>query len=167
MSAFTENLIVSPLPDGKTWVLRKAFSYDVGEEGSGETICVPAGFLTDFASVPRVFWIFFPKWGKYGNAAVIHDYLYWAQDKQYPKKRADEIFLEGMTVLNVRKNVAKILYWCVKYFGIFAWYSNKKQRGIRKFIDISWEFIEIPQMELKGFLPDGTPGEVPAAAVEV
>lgn len=80
MSVFTENLIVSPLPDGNTWVLRRKFSYDVGQEGSGETIAVPAGFITDFASVPRPLWAVFPKWGKYGNAAVIHDYLYWVQD---------------------------------------------------------------------------------------
>lgn len=155
MSVFTENLIVSPLPDGKTWVLRKRFSYDVGEEGSGETIAVPAGFMTDFASVPRLFWVFYPKWGKYGNAAVIHDYLYWVQDEKYPKKRADEIFLEGMLVLGVRKFTAKILYWAVKYFAIFAWYSNKKakQKGEKKFIDMPDVIMEIPQIELKDFLP--------------
>ena len=155
MSAFTENLVVSPLPDGKTWVLRKSFSYDVGEEGSGETIRVPVGFLTDFASVPRMFWWVFPKWGKYGNAAVIHDYLYWQQDEQYPKKRADEIFLEGMGVLSVTKRVAKILYWSVKYFGKSAWKNNEKakDKGGEKFIDIPEESIEIPEMALKGFLP--------------
>jgi len=156
MSVFTENLIVSPLPDGRTWVLRKTFSYDVGEEGSGETIRVPVGFITDFASVPRLFWSIFPKWGKYGNAAVIHDYLYWVQDEQYPKKRADEIFLEGMLVLNVKKITAKILYWAVKYFAQSAWNDNKKdkEKGIKKFIDISQEITEIPKMELKGFLPE-------------
>jgi len=155
MSAFTENLIVSPLPNGKTWVLRKDFSYDVGEEGSGETIKVPAGFITDFASVPRLFWIFFPKWGKYGNAAVIHDYLYWVQESKYPKKKADEIFLEGMFVLNVKKCTAKILYWSVKYFACLAWKGNKKDKakGVNKFIDIPEEKVEIPNMELKGFLP--------------
>jgi hypothetical protein len=155
MSAFTENLIVSPLPNGKTWVLRKEFSYDVGEESSGETIKVPAGFITDFASVPRVFWTLFPKWGKYGNAAVIHDYLYWVQESKYPKKRADEIFLEGMLVLNVKKCTAKILYWVVKYFACWAWKGNKedKAKGVKKFIDIPEEKIEIPNMELKGFLP--------------
>ena len=154
MSAFTENLIVSPLPNGKTWVLRKDFSYDVGEEGSGETIRVPAGFITDFASVPRLFWICFPKWGKYGNAAVIHDYLYWEQEK-YNKKRADEIFYEGMIVLEVKKCTAKILYAAVKYFGCCAWKKNKKARakGVKKFIDVPVEKIEIADMKLKDFRP--------------
>ncbi|MHC4498620.1 MAG: DUF1353 domain-containing protein [Planctomycetota bacterium] len=153
MSIFTENLIVSPLPDGKTWVSRKAFSYDVGEEGSGETIKVPAGFITDFASVPRLFWAFFPTWGKYGNAAVIHDYLYWEQS--YPRERADGIFLEGMLVLGVEKGKAKLLYNAVKHFGKRAWGRNKKakKKGVKKFIDITDEIIEIPKMELKGFMP--------------
>ncbi len=38
MSRFTEILTVSPLPNGKSWVLRKPFGYDVGHEDSGETI---------------------------------------------------------------------------------------------------------------------------------
>ena len=156
MSAFTENLIVSPLPDGKTWVLRKKFSYDVGIEGSGETIAVPAGFITDFASVPRPFWWLFPQWGKYGNAAVIHDYLYWIQDDKYPKQRADEIFLEGMLVLGVGKVTAKILYWAVRLAGRWAWNDNTKakQKGRRKFIDLPTETTEIPDMALKGFVQE-------------
>ena len=32
--------------------LLASFSYDVGAEGSGDTILVPAGFGTDFASIP-------------------------------------------------------------------------------------------------------------------
>jgi hypothetical protein len=154
MSAFTENMIVSPLPSGRTWVLRKQFSYDVGTKGSGETIKVQAGFITDFASVPRLFWWIFPKWGKYGNAAVIHDYLYWVQEEKYPKERADEIFLEAMMVLNTGKLTADILYCAVKYFGRFAWSGNKKakSRGRKKFIPLPEETTEIPQIQLKDFI---------------
>ncbi|MBN1787855.1 MAG: DUF1353 domain-containing protein [Sedimentisphaerales bacterium] len=154
MSAFTENLIVSPLPDGKTWVLRKSFSYDVGEKDSGETIKVPAGFLTDFTTIPRIFWAILPRWGKYGNAAVIHDYLYWMQFEKYSRKRADQIFLEGMLVLNTRKWIAKIIYLSVKYFGSIAWYGNTKAKakGIKRFIDIPQQTIEIPDIQLKDFV---------------
>jgi len=51
MSRFTKALIVSPLADGKTWVLIEPFAYDVGELGSGDTIEVSKGFKTDFASI--------------------------------------------------------------------------------------------------------------------
>ena len=33
--------------------------------------------MTDFASVPPVFRSLVSNWGKHGNAAVLHDYLYW------------------------------------------------------------------------------------------
>lgn len=36
---------------------------------------VPAGFVTDFNSVPRGLWNFFPPW-EYPEAGVVHDALY-------------------------------------------------------------------------------------------
>lgn len=44
------------------------------------TVSVPAGFYTDFNSVPRGLWNFFPPW-EYPEAGVVHDYLY-----QHPGK---------------------------------------------------------------------------------
>jgi hypothetical protein len=132
MSNFTEILLVSPMPDGKNWAIMKNFGYAVGSEDSGEVIDVPFGFLTDFASVPRIFWWMFPKWGKYGNAAVIHDFLYW--DQRYTRKKSDSVFLEAMGVLGVNKMTARILYLAVYLFGFVAWKSNqsrKKKLGSR------------------------------------
>ncbi len=126
MSRFTEILLVSPLPDGKNWVIKKDFGYEVGNEGSGEVIDVPMGFATDFASVPRLLWWLFPKWGKYGNAAVIHDYLYW--DQRYSRMRSDDIFLEAMKVLEVDQLTAWILYQSVSWFGWLSWKSNRERK---------------------------------------
>jgi len=61
MSLFTSPLLVSPLSDGRTWVLMRVFGYDVGTEGSGDNIDVSIGFQTDFASIPRPFWVILPK----------------------------------------------------------------------------------------------------------
>jgi len=36
---------------------------------------VPAGYVTDFASVPRLLWVLFPQSGRWDKAAVVHDYL--------------------------------------------------------------------------------------------
>lgn len=132
MSKFTNILIVSPLADGKTWVLHDSFSYDVGSEGSGDTITVPHGFMTDFASVPRPLWWWLSPWGKHGNAAVIHDYLYWVQLRS--RREADDIFLEAMTVLEVHGFDKRLMYWTVRLFGGFAWRGNqrKRQEGYRK-----------------------------------
>lgn len=127
MSQFTKALVVTPLADGRTWVLMEPFSYDVGSEGSGDTVNVPVKFMTDFASVPRLLWIVFPQWGKYGNAAVIHDWGYWSKERS--KQQTDLIFLEGMKVLGVRPFTRTVLYLAVHLFGGWAWRSAGKRRA--------------------------------------
>lgn len=126
MSRFTSILLVSPLADGKTWVLMREFGYDVGAEGSSDRINVPMGFQTDFASIPRPFWVILPKWGNYGNAAVIHDWLYWSQGR--PRRAADGVLLEGMLVLGVGVVVRSMIYWAVRLFGWLAWLRNQADR---------------------------------------
>ncbi|MFQ5792961.1 MAG: DUF1353 domain-containing protein, partial [Acidobacteriota bacterium] len=109
-----------------TWVVMRPFGYEVGAEGSDDVIEVPVGFQTDFASIPRVFWIFLPKWGTYGNASVIHDWLYWEQSRL--RSKADAIFREAMGVLGVRAAVRQVMYWAVRSFGCLAWYRNQADR---------------------------------------
>lgn len=144
MSSFTEALMVSPLKNGKQWVTRREFIYDVGEEGSGDVVSVPIGFITDFASVPRLFWTILPKWGKYGNAAVIHDYLYMSQERS--RKESDDIFYEGMVVLGTNKIIAKIMYYAVRIFGGFAYYKDNKRKY---FFETSEEMVNVPFMDIK------------------
>jgi hypothetical protein len=43
--------------------------------GRRDTFVVPDGFLTDFASVPRVVIWLIPRFGRYTPAAVLHDWL--------------------------------------------------------------------------------------------
>lgn len=52
------------------WRVLTSFSYKIDEE---RHVSVPAGYLTDGASVPRLFWNMIPPWGAYGQAAVVHD----------------------------------------------------------------------------------------------
>lgn len=127
MSRFTDPLLVTPLADGHTWVVMRDFGYELGREGSGDSIDVAIGFQTDFASVPRPLWWLFPCWGKYGNAAVVHDWLYWTQLR--PKPEADRIFLEAMTVLGVGPFTRYSLYYAVHWFGGVAWIQNQEDRA--------------------------------------
>lgn len=126
MSRFTDALIVTPLSDGKSWIIVVDFGYDVGSEDSNDHINVDIGFVTDFASVPRVLWWALPKWGKYGNAAVVHDWLYWSQTRS--RKESDSIMLEAMEVLGVSKLKRKSIYRAVRIFGNWAWVRNQWDR---------------------------------------
>jgi len=130
MSSFTTELHVTPMPDGRRWKLTRAFTYEIGKKGSGNKIKVPVGFITDFASVPKMFWGFISNWGKHGKAAVIHDYLYqnhkpegkWFK-RMFSKerKRADDIFLEGMVVLKVIVWKRRAMHLAVRLFSWLAW----------------------------------------------
>lgn len=119
MSSFTSPLVVSPLSDGRRWRLVWSFTYHVGSEYSKDVIRVPAGFITDFASTPPHIWTIIPPWGKYGKAAIIHDYLY--QTASRTRKEADDIFREAMEVLEVSKIRIFLMYWAVRLFGWLAY----------------------------------------------
>lgn len=119
MSPFNCPLILTPLSDGRNWKLVEELLYETNVPKT-HLITVPAGFITDFASVPRVFWRVIPPWGKYGRAAVVHDWLY--KEKGGDRETADLIFLEAMTFLGVAKWKRYVMYWAVRCFGGPAWH---------------------------------------------
>lgn len=98
--------------DGRNYMLLSAFQYD----SSLGTIGVPAGFITDFASIPEFLWNILPPTGKYGKAAVVHDYLYRTPEAA-SKEIADAIFLEAMKALGVGWFTRYAMYWGVVFFG--------------------------------------------------
>lgn len=81
-------------------------------------IKVPKGFITDFASVPRIFNIFILPYGKHSSASLIHDWLY-SQDctLKMKRKEADKIFLEIMKEEGVNIFKRNLMYYAVKVFG--------------------------------------------------
>mgnify|MGYP003393857503 CR=1 FL=1 len=114
MSTFTDPLTVTKI-DARHWKVSRDFRYYVGQEDSSDCIDVPEGFVTDFASVPRPFWIIFPPDGQYTQAAVLHDFLY--SEKKRKRAECDRIFLEAMTVLNVPPWKRWVMYLAVRIFG--------------------------------------------------
>ena len=100
------------------WEVYKDFGYKDRELDI--TIVVPKGSRTDFASIPRIFWSILPPWyPTYGEAAVIHDYLY--RHGLYNRKAADIVFLHAMKELNVVKWKRTVMFWAVRLFGTPAY----------------------------------------------
>ena len=122
MSQFTDPLEVE-YDDGHIWTLVTPFDYVLSDDMTGPVIHVPAGFQTDFATIPRPLWSLLPPTGKYGKAAVIHDYLYTTGghvpvDKAtYTKAQADEIFKNAMKVLGVPSPLRQTMWLAVHLFG--------------------------------------------------
>ncbi|ELM3415986.1 DUF1353 domain-containing protein [Salmonella enterica] len=113
MSKFTTPAILEMLGHYK-WRVYEPFAFYLSDDNS-DVISVPAGFVTDLATIPRIFWSVMPPDGKYAKAAIIHDYLY--DNALRTKKEADLIFLDGMAVLGVPKWKRIVMYLAVRIFG--------------------------------------------------
>ncbi|EHT5012411.1 DUF1353 domain-containing protein [Salmonella enterica] len=113
MSRFTTPAILEMLGH-YLWRVHEPFTFYLSDDNS-DVIEVPAGFITDLATIPRIFWTLLPPDGKYAKAAIIHDYLY--DNALRTKREADLIFLDGMTVLGVPRWKRMIMYYAVRLFG--------------------------------------------------
>ena len=106
---------VRPLPAGdNAYVLIETLAYrtDIIEQ---KNIIVHKGFVSDGASVPRIFWPLFPPMGNYTAAAIVHDYI--CVEKICSSKDGAKIFLEAMKDLGVPKPVRYPMYLAVRVFG--------------------------------------------------
>ena len=95
-------------------MVAKPFSYDVGFEGSGDTIEVPAGFVSDLASIPRLLRCIFPTAGVVAKAALLHDYLL-----ETDPDRADDVFSEALKVADAHWLTRFCLVTGVRVWSLF------------------------------------------------
>lgn len=84
-------------------------------------VTVPAGFKTDFASVPRLFWSWIPRTGRYNHAALVHDFLYRTQPQGWTRRMADEVFLDLMREDGVSALRARLMHRAVRVGAWWAW----------------------------------------------
>jgi hypothetical protein len=99
------------------------WSPDPGQQGPA-AVEVPKGFVTDFASIPRVFWSLLPTDGNYVYSAIIHDYLYWTQEGK--REDADRVLQLSMGDFKVNALTSATIHSAVRLGGGFAWESNRK-----------------------------------------
>jgi hypothetical protein len=96
------------------WKLAEPFRF----QGT-RCINVPVGFITDFASVPRIFWNLFSPTGSYMRAAVVHDFLF--HSKILTRRESDLVFLEAMKAAGVGLLTRSFVYGAVRVGGWAAW----------------------------------------------
>ncbi len=133
MSNFKTPLVVSPLPDGRRWKLHTKFVHELITSELRLLITVEAGFITDFASVPWPFWSLIRPWGRWGKAAVLHDWLYRHQyillatnvPTPISRQEADLLFFGAMGELGVAPWRRNLMYWAVRAFGWLAWRKKR------------------------------------------
>ena len=122
MSKFIDDLIVQPKGDGVYWTVHEPVSYQ--SDVLGITITIPNGYVTDGASIPKLFWNIVSPVGPYFFSAVFHDYGYRWQ--KFPRRKVDDAFLEGMWVLKCKVWQYVVIYLAVRLFGAHAWKKDAK-----------------------------------------
>lgn len=135
-----------PIGDGR-WRLTEPYSYEWLHDGVLRRLTIKAGFVTDLASVPPIFWALgFPPDGLHRAAAVVHDGLYkargvlpsddlvyyearqWSEPKgwqalpaKYTREGADRMFGRLMREGLVPRWRRRAMYRAVRLFSWIFW----------------------------------------------
>lgn len=120
MSAFLSKLVVEQVDteagEGRgSWQLVQPLVYR--SASLSIELTVPIGFITDFASVPRVPFVF--DWlGDRGHlAATLHDWLYSTPHPLPHREAADDILYEALLAQGVGEIEATLIYEGVRIGG--------------------------------------------------
>ena len=93
---FRTDLEYKEVIPGCLWQLTHPLIYDYWRYGYKRRIIVPAGYYTDFLSLPLLSKAIFTKDGAGKWASVIHDYCYVALQDEFTQKQADKIFRQAL-----------------------------------------------------------------------
>lgn len=116
--------LVSDLSEGK-WRLKAPLFFQ--SSTLNQIITVPQGFVTDFASVPRLPLAFLLAGDTAHRPAVVHDYLYSCSDVE--RSDADSVFLEAMDSVGVPWWRRRIMWAAVRCFGWSRKTNKRKLKG--------------------------------------
>lgn len=105
----------------RVWVLAQDLVYASAIEEAPPSILVPAGFRSDFATIPRFLWSIIPPDGTYTAAAVLHDFLY--SENRIPRWVADSIFCEAMKQSGTPWVARWPIWMAVRIFG--TWHFRR------------------------------------------
>ena len=107
-----------------TAILQQPMSYRIGT--SGDSIVVPAGFVAQFASVPRSLWSELSPVGEHALAAIVHDYLYWFQPCE--REETDNLLMIAMRERGVPDLRRGAVYAGVRLASDDVWNANRVAR---------------------------------------
>lgn len=116
----------------RRFTLDADFVYDDPEKGL--RVVVPAGFCTDFSSVPGAFWAYFAPW-EHPEVGLVHDWLYKSPSAltstiwplPLTRQQADDVFRRILHLKGVRITKRNILYAALRLGGSIAWDRHRKQ----------------------------------------
>lgn len=86
---------------------------------SGISLTIPSGFVSDLASVPRLFWGIISPSGRHDLAVLVHDYLL---ENNVPRNIADRemlLLLKKSKVSWIKRN---LMYLAVRFYSFSVFF---------------------------------------------
>lgn len=115
---FLTPLQVQKLHNGR-WLLVREFCFEL----DATVYCVPQGFETDFASVPRLPFAYLVAGNTSHEAAVIHDWMYM---DGFPRAYADSVFLAALKAEGINWWRRNLMWLAVRIAGSWAYDAKRK-----------------------------------------
>lgn len=132
---FKRSPVVTPFYDSY-WLLLEDLTFDAVRVRDNKhfRVTVPAGFVTDLASIPVPLNAIYDKTGRYSSAGILHDYLYWTQ--MCDRESSDRLIKEGLKATGAGYLTRNTIKYGVLWFGWAAWNANAKARanGVERFV---------------------------------
>jgi hypothetical protein len=127
-----------PLPDGKYWVTEHELVFR--SERHQCLVQVPARYVTDGASIPRLLWPFVGHpFGNYHPAALVHDRIYethtvlvGGRERPAPRSLADSLLEEACRDLDIDWWPRVGICRGVQVGGWVAWGNGQERRQTRQ-----------------------------------
>lgn len=127
------------------WRILTPFRFYLGENHSDRWVTIPAGYLTDGASVPQIFWNMIPPWGKYGQAAVVHDLLCEylaittsAGPASITRAECDAVLYEAMKILEVPAWKSSTIYYSVCMYRVVSGVDKPTNTALKRELESKW-----------------------------
>ena len=145
-------------------IVQRPMSLRIGT--TGDSITVPAGFVAEFASVPRALWTELSPVGAQQRAAIVHDYLYWFQPCE--REETDNLLMIAMKEDGVADLQRGAAYTGVRMGSADVWNANRvaRDRGDLRVVPVqvrptaqeSWSHFRarLGKADIRG-----TPGRMP------
>lgn len=103
--------------------LMEPFYVQIEWHGRPVVVRAPKGFVTDLASVPRGLWWVFPPFGRWTEAAIVHDWLY---SQGWDREESDGVLARLMERLGCGRLVVWAFWSQVRLWG---WANFKKKKA--------------------------------------
>lgn len=125
LRALTPSEVISAASPVQLYEVTQDLSYR--SDKLNRTLVVPAGFRTDFASIPRDVWFeLSPEDPVILYPSVVHDHLYsctgtLADGFTYTREQADSVLREAMEACGATSVIREMVYIAVERFGASHW----------------------------------------------